>query len=71
MFCVVGSWGRGGPPPLMMGGPRGHHRGGNRGHRGGRGKQPQHTILCNKFPNCPYGNECKFLHPGENGPPLS
>ena len=56
---------------VVMGGPRGHHHGSNRGQRGGTVKQPQHTILCNKFPNCLYGNGRRFLHPGENGPPLS
>lgn len=64
-----GGWGRGGPPP-----PRGHMIGPHRGHRGGRGgphrgRAPPRT-LCKRFPNCSFGKDCKFLHPGENGPPV-
>ncbi|XP_060576441.1 serine/threonine-protein phosphatase 1 regulatory subunit 10-like isoform X2 [Ruditapes philippinarum] len=78
-FGPPGNWGpqgnMGGPPPMgqqggkFRGGMRGQGQG--RGPRGGRGGN--FRVLCRHFASgqCRMGNNCTFLHPGINGPPLT
>ena len=71
----------GGPPPPMdrrnrdrgRDRDRDHHRGGPGRGRDRRGGPRGERQVCKHFVQhgrCSFGDDCRFLHPGVNGPPL-